>query len=63
MPAASSCARSHSTARSTTSVTRPMRNAVCAVTRSSFPVNAMRSVWARPTRRMSPTGSRADTSP
>ena len=63
MPAASSCARGQSAVRSTTSVTRPMCKAVSAVTRSSLPVSAMRSVWARPTLRISPTGSRAETKP
>ena len=63
IPAANSWARSQKASRDTTSVTRPIRNAVSAVTRSSLPVRAMRSVWARPTRRMSPIGSMAETRP
>ena len=63
MAAAISWARVHSWSRATTSVTRLMRSAVSAVTRSSFPVSAMRNVSARPTFRISPTGSSADTSP
>lgn len=57
------CARSQSSARGTTSVTIPIRNAESAPTRSSFPARAMRSVSPRPIRRMSPTGSSADTRP
>ena len=63
MPAAISWARSHSAGRSTTSVTRPICSAVSAPTRSSLPDRAMRRVWARPIRRMRPTGSRAETRP
>ena len=63
MPAAMSWARAHSCSRSTISVTKPISNAVVALTRSSLPISAMRNVWARPTLRMSPTGSRAETMP
>ena len=63
MPAAISWARVQSAARSTTSVTRPMRSAVSAPTRSSLPDRAMRRVWASPIRRMRPTGSSAETMP
>ncbi len=61
--AAISCARSQSCSLATTSVTNPIRSAVCAHTRSSLPINAMRSVSPSPTRRISPIGSRADTNP
>ena len=40
-----------------------MRSAVSADTRSSLPISAMRSVSPRPMRRMSPTGSSAETIP
>ena len=52
--AAISCARSHSCSSATTSVTNPIRSAVWAPTRSSLPINAIRSVSPRPTRRIKP---------
>ena len=61
--AAISWARSQRSSRSTISVTRPMRRAVSAPTRSSLPMSAMRSVSPRPIRRMSPMGSMAETIP
>ena len=63
MAAAISWARDQRSSRSTISVTSPSRIAVSAVTRSSFPMSAMRSVSASPILRMRPTGSSADTSP
>ena len=50
-------------ARSTTSVTRPIRSAVSARHRSSLPISAMRSVSPRPMRRIRPIGSSAETMP
>ena len=47
----------------TTSVTSPIRSAVSALTRSSLPINAIRSVSPRPTRRIRPIGSSAHTRP
>ena len=40
-----------------------MRSAVSALTRSSLPIRAIRSVSPRPTRRISPMGSSAETRP
>jgi hypothetical protein len=63
MPAAISWARSHSCSRATTSVTNPIRNAVSALTRSSLPMSAIRRVSPKPTFRIKPTGSIAETRP
>ena len=57
-------ARSRSSARGSTSVTRPMRSAVAAVIRSSVPISAQRSTSPSGTPRWSmPMGSSALTIP